>query len=146
MIQSGQVSIGLIESIMVNVNGRNTPISHLGFSQVTQNGIAVNIYDVSLVGLVGNTIKGAGFSCYTYSKTQVMVSRPLPTQEEKAKSVKHLKGLAEEARVSIRKVRQDYRNGFDKTTLKELDKQIQKEVDAAIREVDVLLQDKLDSL
>jgi ribosome recycling factor len=146
MVQSGQVSIGLIESIMVNVDGRNTPVSHLGYCQVVNNGLAVNLFDSTHTKLVSKTIQGFNFNCYEFSKEIVMVSRPMPTQEEKAKSVKYLKGLAEEAKNTVKKIRQTYRSSLDKTTLKDNDSMIQKAVDVANREIDGILNNKITSL
>jgi ribosome recycling factor len=139
-IRIGAVSPGVIESFRVN----NVRISHLGQVSRIPNGISITPYNLIDVGQIVKALEAGGFSAYMASKTVAHVSLPKVTNEDEIIKVKnHVKKLGEEAKIVVRKIRQDIRKKLNKDELKLLDKDLQKITDESISTIDELIKNKI---
>lgn len=149
-IYGATLNTGVIDSIRVPYQNQNIPISDLGFSSKNGQNIDVQIYDPEVVGLVTKAIQNQGHNAYA-SKNVVRVGVPLASGETREKNKKRVAELAEEARVSVRQVRQESRKKILKAAgsedeEKQADKDIQTNVDAVTSMIDKLMAAKINSL
>lgn len=142
LIHGVTVNPGLIESVRVPYQGQNVPISEIGFTSKNGKFLEVQVYDPELVGVVTSTLQKQGHSVYS-SKNVVRVSIPIASAETREKNKKRVNELAEEAKVAIRRIRQECRKQAIKSTTSEddkerIDKEIQATVDKGITRIDTL--------
>ncbi len=152
-VRTGRASGSLLEGIQVDYYGSKTPLVHLG--QITTPEprlIVVQIYDTNAASAVEKAIQGAGlgFNPSREGNTIRVVVPPL-TEESRKEIVKRLHKLAEDIKVSIRNHRRDANDGLKalekegslaKDDVNKSQDRVQKQTDAAIAEVDKLLQAK----
>lgn len=145
-IRGSTTNVGMIDTIKVDCYGQQMPIKHIALTGKLDRTIFIDPHDTSLVGKITTRLKSSGFDAYQFSKSRILVSVPPISGDEKKKIIKHLNALAEEARVSIRNIRKFCRNALDKESLERVEKQIQKDTDDAISEIDSILRNKVDNL
>ncbi|MFN8389355.1 MAG: ribosome recycling factor [Bdellovibrionota bacterium] len=152
-VRTGRASGSLLEGVMVDYYGSKTPLVHLG--QITTPEprlIAIQVYDGNAAVAVEKAIHsaGLGFNPSREGNTIRVVVPPL-TEESRKEIVKRLHKLAEDIKVSVRNHRRDANESVKKLekdgivakdeSAKILDR-IQKQTDAAVQEVDKLLEAK----
>ena len=152
-IRTGRASGSLLEGVLVDYYGSKTPLVHLGqISTPEPRLIVIQIYDAGAAVAVEKAIQtaGLGFNPSREGNTIRVMVPPL-TEESRRDIVKRLHKSAEDMRVSIRNHRRDANE-----VVKKLEKdgivakddsgkiqdKIQKQTDAAVQEVDKLLQAK----
>jgi ribosome recycling factor len=148
-IHYGGITPSVVDTVRVSCYGQQMPISQIAFTQAVKNNISVAPYDVENLSSINKALQAAGFTSYVFSKTSIMVSVPPPSLEEKEKICSHLKKLGEEAKISVRNIRKNIRQSFaknDKESLKKIEKELQMATDEAIEDIDVLIQNKIESL
>lgn len=152
-IRTGRASGSLLEGVQVDYYGSKTPLVHLGqISTPEPRLIVVQVYDAGAAAAVEKAIQtsGLGFNPAREGNTIRVVVPPL-TEESRKEIVKRLHKLAEDIKVSVRNHRRDANESVKKLekdgivakddSAKVLDK-VQKRTDAAVQEVDKLLQAK----
>jgi ribosome recycling factor len=142
-IRAGTVSLGLLDSIKVSCYGSSILLKQVAQTGRQDNMLWVDPFDMGNCSAVLNSIKAAGFSTYQFSKTRIIVSIPPISGDEKQKIVKHIQKLAEDARISVRNIRKNWRNSLDKTELQRQDKRIQETTDLYIKQISDILGTKL---
>lgn len=142
-VRAGTVSSALVDTVKVPYYGQKLPIKQLATTSKSGDCITIDPYDTQILGTIVNSLVEAGFKAYAYSKARAMVSVPPLTGEQKKDVVVHLKKLAEEAKVSIRNIRKNYRQELSKEDQKEQDKKIQEVTDEFITLIDSTLNDKI---
>lgn len=145
-IRAGTVSLGLLDSIRVSCYGSSFPLQQMAQTGRQDNMLWVDQFDSSNCARILIGIKSAGFSAYQFSKTRIVVSIPPISGDEKQKIVKHIQKLAEDARISVRNIRKNWRNSLDKPELQRQDKRIQTTTDSYIKQIDDVLGAKLNAL
>jgi len=144
-IRGSQISPNLISSIKVSFKGQMIPLEHLTNTEAIKDQVSVSLFDPfvlkedpGIMGRIAKAISGAGFTAYVFSKDRVVVSTQKYGQKEEVSS--HIRRSAEDARIAIRNVRK-------KAKKDDVDeKALQKATDAAIKEVDIIVQKKLNAL
>lgn len=124
-IRGGTVNTGLIDSIKVNAYNSQFSLNQVAHSGRQDNLIWVEPFDLSINGAILSAIQNSGFSAYQFSKTRIIISIPPISGDEKKKIIKHISKLAEDARISIRNIRKNWRNSLSKEELDRQDKKIQ---------------------
>lgn len=142
-VRTGTVSSALVDTVKVSYYGQKLPIRQLATTVKSGDCITIDPYDTQILGTIVNCLVEAGFKAYAYSKTRAMISVPPMTGEQKKEVIVHLKKLAEEAKISIRNIRKNYRQELTKEDQKEQDKKIQEVTDGFIALIDSVLNDKL---
>ena len=147
-IHGSTVNSGLIDTLRVPYHGQKVPIRQLGWACERGNVIAISLYDPTIVGATLQAVKEAGLSAYT-AKHEVIVSIPRPTTEDIERNQKRVRELGEEAKIAVRKVRQEFRKSSEKLPedeRKKVEKEIQAEIDKAISRIDIDVAAKIEAL
>ena len=147
MIHGNTVNTGLIDSIKIDHEGQKVPISQLGFSSANQSTIGIHVYSLESIPSILSQLKKEGLSAYS-SKNQIRVTVPQPSEDSREKNKKRVFALAEEAKVAMRKLRQEFRSRLQKEKLSEdqtefIQKEIQRLLDVSCVRVDTYCQEKI---
>ena len=130
--------MGLIDTIRVPYQGQNVPIQQLGWATPRGNVIAISMYDKTAASATVKALTEAGLSAYN-NKQEVIVSVPSPTLDTLEKNRRRIRELAEEGKVAVRKVRQEFRDTvkpLPEDERKRAEKTIQTEIEAAIDRIE----------
>jgi len=152
-LRTGKVMISVLDNIKVDYYGTMTPLDQIGSVIATDaTTIVINPWEKHLLGLVENAIRVANIGVNPNNDgNQIKLFFPPMTVEQRQDSVKKMKGMGEDAKVSVRN---DRRNSNDKIKKLEKDKEItqddskvaqdkiQKITDTFITKIDSILKDK----
>ena len=122
----------------VPYNGENVPIRDMGWTSPKDSVVVVRVNDPSAVPATLQAIKGAGLLAYA-TKNEVIVTIPRPTIDTIEKNKKRCREIAEEGKVAMRRVRQEFRDAVKKLPdddRKAAEKQIQQALDESIVRID----------
>lgn len=156
-IRTGRAHPAILDSVMVNYYGQETPLKQVASVNVEDNRtLTVSPWEKNLIPTIEKAIMSSdlGLNPAT-SGDLIRVPMPMLTEETRREMVKQAKADAEHARVSIRNARRDANND-----LKDLEKEkeiseddqrrgedeIQKLTDRFIAEVDKMLKAKEEDL
>ena len=115
-IRSGRASTSLVDSIIVDAYGQNMKIKDLASVSVPEaRTIKINVWDVNLINSIEKSIVNSSLSLSPMTEGQVIrINLPELTAERRIELAKNVKRLSEEAKVSIRNIRQDGMNFIKK--------------------------------
>lgn len=125
--------LAIIDSLKIENYGQ---VCHLSQTVKRDRAISIFPYDNNLIPAILRECKKSGFDAFQFSKQEIKVNLPAPSGDARKEQIKKIKGLAEEARVSVRNVRKKFKKQVD---LKDL----QKITDESIREIDEILKLKI---
>ncbi|WP_339782139.1 ribosome recycling factor [Marinobacter sp.] len=156
-IRTGRAHPSILDSVMVNYYGQETPLKQVASVNVEDNRtLAVSPWEKNLVPVIEKAIMMAdlGLNPAT-SGDLIRIPMPMLTEETRKNMVKQSKADAENGRVSIRNARRDA-NSMMKDLLKDKDiseddmrrgeEEIQKLTDRYIAEVEKMLKAKEEDL
>ena len=108
-LRTGRASASMLEPIMVDAYGANTPINQVGTVNVPEpRMITVNVWDKSLVGKVERAIRDSGLGINpVVDGTIIRLPIPELNEERRRELTRVAANYAENARVAIRNVRRD---------------------------------------
>lgn len=115
-IRAGRANPALIENIPVSVYGSNMKLMEVGNISAPQPTLlTVSVWDVSILDKVIKAIQEANLGLNP-SNEGTLIRLPIPplTAERREEFIKLLHQKKEEAHVSIRQIRHDFRNGWKK--------------------------------
>lgn len=144
-IRSGTIGIGLIETVRVSVQGNLVPISRLGTARMQGDRILIAPFDKANVPAMVKALNDARLSAYALNPTTVSVSVPPMSVEQREEIARHVKKLGEEAKISVRTIRQQARKQIEASGRGSL-KRAQETTDAAVDEIERLVKAKLAEL
>lgn len=116
-IRAGRANPALIESISVEAYGGKMKLNEVGNISAPQPSLlTVQVWDASILQNVIKGIQEANIGLNP-SNEGTLIRLPIPplTQERREEFIKLLHQKTEEAHVSIRQIRQDFRNEWKKT-------------------------------
>ena len=115
-IRSGRASTTLVDSIVVDAYGQSMKIKDLASVSVPEaKTIKINVWDTNLVNSVEKSILNSSLNLSPMTEGQIIrINLPDLTAERRAELAKNVKRLSEEAKVSIRNIRQDGMNFIKK--------------------------------
>ena len=115
-IRSGRASTTLVDSILVDAYGQNMKIKDLASVSVPEaRTIKINVWDTNLVSSVEKSIVNSSLNLSPMTEGQIIrINLPDLTAERRVELAKNVKRLSEEAKVSIRNIRQDGMNFIKK--------------------------------
>ncbi len=115
-IRSGRASSTLVDSLAVDAYGQNMKIKDLASVSVPESRtIKINVWDANLVNLVEKSIINSSLNLSPMTEGQIIrINLPELTAERRTELAKNVKRLSEEAKVSIRNIRQDGMNFIKK--------------------------------
>lgn len=156
-IRTGRAHPSILDSVMVNYYGQETPLKQVASVNVEDSRtLMIAPYEKSMTPTVEKAIMMADLGLNPSSTGDVIrVPMPMLTEETRRNMVKQAKADAEHARVSVRNARRDANNDL-KELLKEKEisedeerrgqEEVQKLTDKYIAEVDKMLKAKEEDL
>jgi ribosome recycling factor len=152
-LRTGKVTTSVLDNIKIDYYGTATPLDQVGSVLATDaTTIVINPWEKNLLGDIETAISAANIGVNPNNDgDQIKLFFPPMTVEQRQESVKKMKGMGEDAKVSIRN---DRRNANDKIKKLEKDKEItqdesksaqdniQKLTDKYISKIDSILKDK----
>jgi ribosome recycling factor len=149
-IRSGAVTASLIDTFKVPYYGQQTPIKHLAQTTHDAKKVVITPYDPALMGEIASSLKAAGFNAYVFSKTSVVISTPPLCGEDRERVKKQVRKLGEEAKISVRAVRRQYRQKADNKLSDDERQQIEDDLnnltEQAVSKIDQIVWNKLEVL
>lgn len=149
-LRTGRASPAMVEKVMVDYYGTSTPLNQLATINVPEPRLLViQPYDKSTIGAIEKAIMSSDLGI-TPSNDGQIIRLPVPalTEESRKELVKVAHHRAEEGRVSVRNVRRHAKEELEKMQkagdiseddLKRSEKDLQKETDRHVEEIDALL-------
>lgn len=150
-IQAGQANPALLENIMIDAYGTNSPLkNNAAISAPEPQCIAVQPWDKSLLSAIEKAIReqANGLNPVDDGTGYIRVQIPMLTEERRRELVKVIHQKSEEARVGVRKHRQDALNdiramdGISEDLIKQGEEELQEEVKKANAEIEDLTKKK----
>ncbi len=152
-LRTGRASTGLVDGITVDAYGSQMPLNQVGSVSVPEARLlSVQVWDKSMVNPVVKAITNAGLGLNPQPDGQ-LIRIPIPdlTEERRVELAKVAAKYAEQARISVRNVRQDgmqtikrMKNDGDisEDDQKHYEEDVQKLTDRKIGEIDSTLEKK----
>ena len=108
-LRTGRASSSMLEPIMVDAYGAQTPINQVGTVNVPEpRMVTINVWDKSMVGKVEKAIRESGLGINPQlNGTIIMLPIPELNEERRRELTKVAAQYAESARISVRNVRRD---------------------------------------
>jgi ribosome recycling factor len=144
-IRTGTISIGMIQTIRVDLQGHSVPINRLGVVKSQGDRILITPFDRASGPLIVRALGESRLSAYALNPTTVSVSVPPLSVEQRAETIRHVRKLGEEAKIAVRNVRQQARKQIEVSGRGSL-RVIQEATDAAVAEIEKLVTAKVDEL
>ncbi len=141
-LQTGRASAALVEHVMVEAYGQKQALKNVaGIGVQDARTITVQPWDPSIMQAVEKALSQADIGATPNSDGHVIrLSLPSLTQERREQLTKVVSQLAEEARISVRKARQNAQDAIkqekDEDVKETLIEALQKEVDKANDAID----------
>jgi len=153
VVRTGRASSSLVEGIMIDYYGTKTPLKQLAAINVPESRlIVIQPWDATAINEIEKAILKSELGITPNSDGKLIrISVPQLTQERREDLNKVVKRIAEEGRVSVRTVRRDANEHLKKIEkeghISEDDmfkahKDVQKQTDQYIKEIDALLENK----
>jgi ribosome recycling factor len=153
IIRTGRASLSLVEGIKVDSYGSKMPLNQVASITIPESRlIVIQPWDPQLLPAIGKAILAANIGLTPASDGKMLrISIPQLTEERRKEMVKQAKKIGEEYRVVMRNCRRD---AIDHLKKLKKDKEIseddlfkfqdeaQKETDAFIKKIDVILAEK----
>lgn len=114
-IRAGRANPTLIEDVPVNVYGTKMKLVELGTISTPQPSLlTIQIWDASIVSDVAKALQGANLGFNPSTEGQI-IRLPIPplTSERREEFIRVVHQKMEAARIEIRRIRQDVREGWD---------------------------------
>ncbi len=155
-LRTGRASASMLEPVMVEAYGQQTPINQVGTVNVPEpRMVTVNVWDRSMVNAVEKAIRESGLGINPQlNGTIIMLPIPELNEERRRELGKVAGQYAESARVSIRNVRRDgmdqikkaKTDGMSEDDQKLWEGEVQDLTDRFIKSVDTALETKQEEI
>lgn len=155
-LRTGRASASMLEPVMVDAYGSQTPINQVGTVNVPEpRMVTVNVWDKSLVGKVEKAIRESGLGINPQlNGTIIMLPIPELNEERRRELGKVAGNYAEQARVSVRNVRRDgmdqvkkaKADGMSEDDQKLWESEVQDLTDKYIKKIDEALEHKQEEI
>lgn len=151
-LRTGRASASMLEPVMVDAYGQQTPINQVGTVNVPEpRMVTVNVWDKGLVGKVEKAIRESGLGINPQlNGTIIMLPIPELNEERRKELTKVAAQYAEHARVAVRNIRRDgmdqikkaKADGMSEDDQKFWETEVQDLTDKFIAQVDAALEAK----
>ena len=152
-LRTGRANSSLLDQVMVEAYGSQTPINQVGSVSVPEpRSITVSIWDKGLVVSVEKAIRNSGLGLNPVVEGQnLRIPIPVLTEERRKDLAKLAGKYAEQQRIAVRNVRRDANDDLKKAEKdgvinqdeqKRMETEVQKITDEAVRRVDEALKTK----
>jgi ribosome recycling factor len=151
-LRTGRASGSMLEPIMVDAYGQQTPINQVGTVNVPEpRMVTINVWDKAMVSKVEKAIRESGLGINPQlNGTIIMLPIPELNEERRTQLTKVAGSYAENARVSVRNLRRDgmdqikkaKANGMSEDDQKLWEGEVQELTDRFIKKIDAALEVK----
>ena len=144
-IRAGRANASLVNGIMVEYYGAPTPIMQLANISIPEaRQLCIKPYDRSCLSAIEKAIFEANIGLTPNNNGEMIILTIPPLTEDTRKSyVKEAKGMAEDARIALRNVRQDANNEIKQAELTDDDKKdLEEEVQELINKYNKEVEDR----
>jgi len=153
MVRAGRVHTGMVERVMVDYFGEQTPIRQLGnITCADSRTIVISLWDTAVLREVCKALSVANLGANPIDDGRVIrMIFPLLTEDRRKELVKQVRKIAEEGKVGMRNDRRWAMDSLKKASKEDnisedevssVEKDIQKLLDNYIASLDKLLQNK----
>jgi ribosome recycling factor len=144
-LRAGELSPGFVETFRVAIDGQSHPLNRL--AAVTRQGprIVVRPFDRSHAPAIARALADGKLAAYLADPATVAVGVPPLSGEQREQMTKQIRSLGESARVAVRQIRNDVRKAIAARGHVP-ERAIQADTDAAIAEIDRLVEAKVKEL
>ena len=120
-IRTGRASTGLVDNLLVDAYGQNMKLKDLSTVSVPEaRTIKINVWDNNMIALIEKAIFNSSLELNPLTEGQVIrINLPELTTERRGELAKNIRSLAEEAKISLRNIRQEAMNLLKKSSSEE---------------------------
>ncbi|TNF19930.1 MAG: ribosome recycling factor [Rhodobacteraceae bacterium] len=136
-LRTGRASASMLEPVMVDAYGQQTPINQVGTVNVPEpRMVTINVWDRSLVSKVEKAIRESGLGINPQlNGTIIMLPIPELNEERRRDLTKVAGQYAESARVAVRNIRRDGMEQIKKAKADGMSEDDQKFWEAAVQDL-----------
>lgn len=145
-VRAGRANPNMLDGVMVEYYGTPTPLKSLANISVPEaRQLSIKPFDKSCLGSIEKAIFEANLGVTPNNNGEVVfIVIPPLTEDRRKELVKQVKGLAEEARIALRNIRQDANKNLESLELPEDDeKRASERVQDLINEYNKIVDEKL---
>lgn len=120
-IRAGRANPAILDGIMVNYYGTDTPIKQLATISIPEaRQLSIKPFDKSSLGAIEKAIFEANIGLTPNNNGEVIILNiPALTEETRRDYVKQAKAIGEECKIALRNIRQDANNDIKKLEITE---------------------------
>lgn len=120
-VRAGRANAAILDGIKVSYYGMDTPLIQLATISIPEARVlSIKPFDRSSIGNIERAIFEANLGITPNNNGEtITLNFPALTEERRVEYVKQVKGMAEEARIAIRNIRQDSNNAIKRSELPE---------------------------
>ena len=145
-VRAGRANPAILNGIVVPYYGVDTPLVQLATISIPEaRQLSIKPFDRSTIGAIEKAIFEANIGLTPNNNGEVIILNiPALTEDTRRDYVKQVKGMAEDAKIALRNIRQDANNAIKKLEVSEDDiKSGQDEVQKLIQEYNSVVEEKL---
>lgn len=123
-VRAGRANPAILDNVIVSYYGSETPLKQLATISIPEaRQLMIKPFDRSCLGAIEKGIYEADLGLTPNNNGEVIILNiPALTEETRRDYVKQVKGIAEEAKIALRNIRQDANNELKKLEIPEDDK------------------------
>lgn len=152
-LQVGRANPAIVEDILVTAYGSLSPVKNVAAVGILDpQTLSIQPWDKSIIRDIDKAITEAHLGLNPQNNGEsILIRIPTPTEERRRELVKNSSAMGEEAKISLRSIRQEHKKKIDlakneKTISEDIAKMhetnLQKSIDESIKEVDSLVKEK----
>ena len=144
-VRTGRASAALLDGVMVDYYGEPTPLNQIASVTIPEaRQLVIKPYDRNCLGAIEKAIFEANIGITPNNNGEMIILTIPPLTEDTRKSyVKEAKGMAEDARIALRNVRQDANNEIKREELTDDEKEsLEKDVQDLINKYNKEVEDR----
>lgn len=144
-VRAGRANASMLDGIMVEYYGVNTPLKQLANISVPEaRQLSIKPFDKSILGDIEKAIFEANIGITPNNNGEVIfLVIPALTEDRRKELVKQVKSIAEDAKIALRNIRQDSNNDIKKLKLPEdVEKSGNEEVQELINKYNKIVDEK----
>lgn len=145
-VRAGRANPAILDEVMVNYYGTETPLKQLANISIPEaRQLMIKPFDKTCLGPIEKGIYESNVGLTPNNNGEVIILNiPVLTEDTRKEYVKQVKGMAEDAKIALRNIRQDANNDIKKLEISEDDiKGLTNEVQDLINKYNNIVLEKL---
>ena len=145
-VRAGRANLAILDGVMVNYYGTETPLKQLANISIPEaRQLMIKPFDKTCLGPIEKGIYESNVGLTPNNNGEVIILNiPVLTEDTRKEYVKQVKGMAEDAKIALRNIRQDANNDIKKLEISEDDiKGLTNEVQDLINKYNNIVLEKL---